>query len=287
MRLLVTGAAGQVGREVVDAAVRQGLAVSTIEGRSGVDLTDPAAVRAAVVASRPDVVVNCAAFTAVDACETEIDHAFAVNAHAVGELAAACQSTGARLITLSTDYVFDGTKPDPYVEDDPVNPLSVYGRSKEAGERAALAKAPGAATVVRTSWVCGFHGANMVKTILRLAAGPGTLRFVDDQIGHPTFADDLAAMLVRLALEPIDGLVHVTNAGAVSWYEFAREVVLAAGGDPSQVEPIRTSDLVPARPAPRPLNSRLANQTLTTHSVRPLDDFRVPLERLVRRLSSE
>jgi dTDP-4-dehydrorhamnose reductase len=158
----------------------------------------------------------------------------------------------------------------------------VYGASKLAGERELD---PGS-TIIRTSWVCGFHGGNMVKTILRLASEHDSLSFVDDQFGHPTFADDLASMIKRLVVERRPGTFHVTNQGAVSWFEFAREVLRAAGLDPERVAPVSTRDLQPARPAPRPANSVLDNAALRLGGVRLLDDFRVPLARLVDRLGA-
>ena len=169
------------------------------------------------------------------------------------------------------------------VETDVPNPQSVYGASKLAGEQALDAKVD---AVVRVSWLCGFHGSNMVKTILRIAAQQDTLSFVDDQVGHPTFADDAAAMIVRLATESRSGVWHVTNQGAVSWYEFTREVMRAAGHDPARVKPVRTRDLVPPRPAARPANSVLDNSALRAAGIPPLDDFRTPLARLVKRLTA-
>jgi dTDP-4-dehydrorhamnose reductase len=183
---------------------------------------------------------------------------------------------------ISTDYVFDGLKDSPYVEWDQPNPQSVYGLSKLAGE----SELDDGSTVVRTSWVCGFHGPNMVKTILRLADEHETLSFVDDQFGHPTFADDLAAMITKLVTERRSGVFHVTNAGAVSWFEFAQEVLLAAGQDPARVHPIATADLLPARPAPRPANSVLDNAALRLSGMASTADFRVPLRRLVNRVAT-
>jgi len=247
------------------------------------DVSDRDAVLGAVLSIQPDAVVHCAAWTAVDACEGDPDRAYLHNALAVRWVAEAARRAGAHLVHLSTDYVFDGTKPAPYHEWDVPAPASVYGRSKLAGEREAVDGAPGA-TVVRTSWVCGEHGANMVKTVLRLAAEHPVLSFVDDQRGHPTFTADLAPVLRRLALDRRPGLFHVTNQGAVSWYEFAGAVLAAAGEDPSRVKPIATADLQPARPAPRPANSVLRNAALEASGLPLLDDFRAPLARLVTRL---
>ncbi|MGZ4706125.1 MAG: dTDP-4-dehydrorhamnose reductase [Acidimicrobiales bacterium] len=277
MKVLITGAGGQVGRELVD--VFAGHDVTGFDHRT-LDVADRDAVLGAVTSIRPDVIVNGAAYTAVDACETETDTAWAVNAMAVRHLADGARRVGARVCHISTDYVFDGTKPDPYVEWDQPNPASMYGRSKLGGE---LELSPDD-TIVRTSWVCGFHGGNMVKTILRLAGEHDTLSFVDDQRGHPTFADDLASVVHRLVVDRRPGLFHVTNQGAVSWFEFAQAVLEAAGLDPARVSPVATADLEPARPAPRPANSVLDNAALRLSGVPLAPDFHEPLGRLVPRL---
>ena len=282
MRVLVSGAGGQLGRDVVAACERAGDEVTAAD-RATLDVTDRDAVLGAVSSCRPDVVIHAAAWTAVDACESDAGRAFVLNALAVRWMAEACRRAGAHLVHLSTDYVFSGEQVAPYTEWDEPAPRSVYGRSKLAGEREALNGVPGA-TVVRTSWVSGEHGANMVKTILRLATTVPTLSFVDDQRGHPTFAADLAPMLRRLAVERRPGVYHVTNQGAVSWYEFARAVLAAAGDDPGRVRPITTSQLEPPRPAPRPANSVLDNAALRSGGIELLDDFRVPLARLVSAL---
>lgn len=280
MRVLVTGAGGQLGREVVFAASEAGW---DAEGatRADLDVTDPDAVLAAVTRIRPDVIVHAAAWTAVDACEADPERAHRCNATATRHVVSAARAVDARVVYVSTDYVFDGTSPRPYVESDQPAPRSVYGASKLAGEREVDQRRD---LVVRVSWLCGFHGANMVKTILRLADQPGTLAFVDDQRGNPTFADDASRMILHLAARGDAGIWHVTNQGSVSWYEFAREVMRAAGEDSSRVRPIATRDLVPPRPAERPANSVLDNARLRDAGVPLLDDFRIPLERLVRRL---
>lgn len=283
VKIVVTGAGGQLGREVVEVAVASGHEVRGFT-RADLDVTDESAVDAAMASVRPDVVIHAAAWTAVDACEGDRDRAFLFNASATEHVVRAARATGARVLYVSTDYVFDGAKPTPYVESDEPNPKSVYGASKLAGERAVD---PARDMVVRISWASGAHGSNMVKTILRLAAEHETLTFVSDQVGNPTFADDAAAMILRLAVEDRRGLWHVTNQGAVSWYDFAREVMIAAGHDPARVRPIATRDLVPQRPAPRPVNSVLENRRLRDEGIELLDDFRVPLARLVRRLRRE
>jgi dTDP-4-dehydrorhamnose reductase len=282
MRVLITGAGGQVGRELVDVFSADERHQVFAFDRAGLDIGDRDTVLGVLTAIAPDVVINPAAWTAVDACESDADRAMRDNALAVRHLADGARRVGARVVHVSTDYVFDGSKHDPYVEWDTPNPQSVYGISKLAGERELGADD----TVVRTSWVCGFHGSNMVKTILRLAGEHDTLSFVDDQRGHPTFADDLAAMIYRLVVDRRPGVFHVTNQGAVSWFEFAREVLRAAGLDPERVGPISTADLQPPRPAPRPANSVLDNAALRLGGIELLDDFRTPLQRLVARLIS-
>jgi dTDP-4-dehydrorhamnose reductase len=278
-RVLVTGAAGQIGRETVDAF--SGHEVIAAD-HGTLDVADRDAVLQAITSTRPDAIVHAGAWTAVDACEGDPARAFHVNALGTRHVAEGARRVGAWLCYLSTDYVFDGTKPEPYVEWDTPNPVSVYGRSKLGGER----ELGSDTTIVRTSWVCGLHGSNMVKTILRLAHDHEKLAFVDDQRGQPSFADDLAPMIRRLVLERRPGLFHVTNQGTVSWFEFARSVLEAAGLDPDRVRPIATADLDPPRPAPRPVNSVLDNAALRLDGLPLLPHYREPLERLVRQLQS-
>jgi len=280
MRVLITGAGGQLGVDLVAHCSAAGDDVTAAD-RSVIDITDARAVAALLADVRPDVVINAAAYTAVDACETDVDGATAVNATAVGNLRSACDAVEAHLVQVSTDYVFDGTLDRPYVETDATNPQSVYGRTKLAGEIAA----GDAAAVVRTSWVCGEHGNNMVKLILRLAGGDTPLAFVDDQRGCPTFTADLAPALRTLAVERRAGTFHLTNAGPVSWYEFVADILEAAGHDRGGVTPISTADLDPPRPAPRPANSVLDNAAWRSLGHAPLRDYRAPLAELVARLS--
>jgi dTDP-4-dehydrorhamnose reductase len=282
MRVLVTGAGGQLGHDIVKACEHAGDEVIAAN-HAALDVTDRDAVLGAVLSVRPSAVINTAAWTAVDACESDVDRAHLQNALAVRWMAEACSRSGAHLVHLSTDYVFSGDKEGPYHEWDEPAPRSVYGRSKLAGEREAAATAPDA-TIVRTSWLCGEHGANMVKTVLRLAAARPELAFVDDQRGHPTFTADLAPFLRRLALDRRPGVHHVTNQGVVSWFEFARAVLAAAGQDEGRVRPITTAELQPARPAPRPANSVLDNAVLRLSGLPLLPDFREPLGRLVKTL---
>lgn len=285
MKFLVTGGRGQLGTEFAALAARHGDSVIAVDS-STLDITSREMVHDSIVEVRPDVVVNCAAMTAVDACEGRQEEALAVNGHGVRWLAEACDATGARLVQISTDYVFDGEKSSPYVESDVPNPKSVYGRTKLVGEHEAL-ELGDAALVVRTSWVCGEFGSNMVKTVLRLMSEGKPLAFVSDQIGHPTFTSDLAAMVHTLCRDAHSGIFHVTNEGVVSWYEFVRDIVELSGGDPSSVRSIRTSELDPPRPAPRPANSVLANAALARAGYAPMRDFRSPLNELLVRLATE
>ena len=282
MKLFVTGAGGQLGHELVE-AIRDAGHEPIAATHAQLDITDEEAVRIAIGSAKPDVVIHAAAWTAVDACEGDAAKALLVNGTASQYVADAAHAVGARVVYISTDYVFDGSKPTPYNEDDDPNPQSAYGASKLAGERAMSEQD----VIVRISWVCGFHGANMVKTILKLGATMPELKFVDDQIGNPTFADDAARAIVDIATSRHGGVWHVTNQGVVSWYECAREVLLAAGMDAAKVKPVATSDLQPPRPAKRPANSVLHNGRMITEGMALLPDFREPLARLVRRLQTE
>ena len=278
MKFLITGANGQLGHELVRATIAAGHEVVATSHET-LDITKKSDVDAAITAARPDVVIHAAAWTAVDACESDPEKALLVNGTATKYIADAAHAVGAHVVYISTDYVFDGSKATPYEEGDATNPQSVYGSSKLAGELALGATD----AIVRIAWVCGFYGANMVKTILRLAEQP-QLKFVDDQIGNPTFADDAAEMIVRIATEKRSGTWHVTNQGEVSWYEFAREVLIAGGFDADKVVPIKTHELQPPRPATRPFNSVLNNGSLKRAGIELLPDFRVPLARLVSQI---
>jgi dTDP-4-dehydrorhamnose reductase len=275
LRVLVTGAGGMVGREVVEAL--EGNDVVGLD-HAALDVGDRDSVLGAIGSVRPDAIIHCAAMTAVDACETERDKAFLVNALGTRFVMEGARRVGAYMVTVSTDYVFDGTNPEPYHEWDTPNPASVYGQSKLAGEFEVDLEC----AVVRTSWIIGRYGANMAKTILRLAAGDAPLHFVDDQRGCPTVAKDLASMLRTFAVERLPGTWHVTNQGPVSWFEFAQEVLRANGDDPARVSPITTADLDPPRPAPRPANSVLDNRALRLSGRPLLPDFRESLPDLVK-----
>lgn len=277
MRILLTGAAGQVGLELADAfADHEVVALD----RAALDVGDRDQVWAAVTAAGPDAVVHAAAWTDVDGCEDDPDRAFRVNAIGTRHVADAARAVGAHVCYLSTDYVFDGRASAPYREWDATEPLSVYGRSKLGGERELF---PGS-TVVRTSWVCGRHGRNIVKTVLRLAAEHDRLRFVDDQRGSPTFTADLAPAIRRLVVERRPGTFHVTNQGDATWYELARGVLEAAGGDPGRVDPITAAEL--GQHAARPAYSVLDNAALRLSGLDLLPDYRESLQKLVAELTS-
>jgi dTDP-4-dehydrorhamnose reductase len=284
VNILITGAGGQLGTDLARLASEEPHRRVTAAGRDQLDVADRDAVLSAITSLKPDLVLHAGAWTAVDACESDPDRAWQVNALGCRHVAEGAGLVGAHLVTVSTDYVFDGTAAGAYTEWDRPNPQSVYGRTKLGGETEVLATLPGA-TLVRTSWVCGPHGSNMVKTILRLAAPGGRLRFVDDQRGCPTFTGDLAAMILRLGIGRRPGLFHVTNQGPTTWFQFARDVVAAAGFDPAQVEPIATSELVPPRPAVRPANSVLDNAALRLSGIPLLPDHHEPLERTVKALA--
>ena len=282
VKVLITGSAGQLGTDLVASANHAGLDVIATS-HADLDITDRNSVSQKIASAAPEAIIHAAAWTAVDACESDIKKAMAINSDGTANVAKAARQIGARVIYISTDYVFDGTKATPYIESDIPNPQSVYGASKLAGERHLDLNQD---SVVRISWVCGEHGNNMVKTILRLAATSPTLTFVDDQIGSPTFTSDIAPVLVDFARESRTGIWHLTNQGTTSWFGFAQDVLRAAELDPNRVQPIATADLRPQRPAKRPANSVLENAHMCKANLTLLDDYHIPLQRLVDRLAS-
>jgi dTDP-4-dehydrorhamnose reductase len=282
-RVLVTGATGMLGSDLAPALAAAGHEVFA-RPRSDLDITDAKGVLRAVRELAPDVVVNCAAFTNVDACETD-PRAYEVNAKAVGHLADACGHFGAQLVQISTDFVFDGTKGSPYVEDDPPNPLSAYGRSKRAGEEAALRLS--GSLVVRASWLFGRSGWNFVEAILKqVEGGKKRLAVVVDQVGRPTATTDLSEAIAALLEAGASGVYHFANRGEVTWNEFAREILWHAGRRDVDVDPT-TSDAL-ARPARRPAYSVLDTGKYERLTGRPIRSFREPLaEYLARRARPE
>ena len=282
MKLLITGAAGQLGTDLVLSAQKSGhQVIATIH--ADLDITDKSQVDRVVGEAKADAIIHAAAWTAVDACESDPQRAMSVNRDGTANIVSAARKSGSRVIYISTDYVFDGTKPTPYIESDLPNPQSVYGASKLAGEQQLDLTTD---QIVRISWVCGQHGANMVKTILRLAATNPTLTFVDDQIGSPTFTSDAAPMIIEIATAGLAGIWHVTNQGSTSWFGFARDVLTCAGLDTDRVIATTTKLLQPARPAKRPANSVLENAQMRKANLALLDDYHIPLQRLVDVLTS-
>lgn len=269
--ILLTGANGQVGWELQRALAPLGKVVALT--RQQLDLGSPDAIRAALRQHRPDIIVNPAAYTAVDKAESEPDLAQAVNGTAPGILAEEARLSDALLVHYSTDYVFDGSKSAPYTEHDTPNPQSVYGKTKLAGEQA-IQTIGGRHLILRTSWVYGVHGGNFVKTVLRLARERDTLRIVNDQFGAPTWARLLAQstsnMLQQLMVRPEDsrlGLYHLTAAGSTNWFDYAQEIVRLARlhdralrDKPIAIHGIPTSEY--PLPAVRPVNSALATEKI-------------------------
>ncbi|MEV1086015.1 dTDP-4-dehydrorhamnose reductase [Streptomyces sp. NPDC050211] len=260
MNWLVTGASGMLGRDLVAELRGRGAPVVALD-HAALDITRPDAVSAAFAEHRPDVVVNCAAYTAVDDAESDEERALRINGDGPRLLARACASGGARLVHVSTDYVFAGDdRSAPYPEDHPPAPRTAYGRTKLAGERAVLEELPAAGAVVRTAWLYGVHGRSFVRTMIELEGRRDTLDVVDDQRGQPTWSADVAARIADLGprVGPgAHGVFHATSSGEATWYELAREVFRLLGADPDRVRPTG-SEAFP-RPAPRPAYSALAH----------------------------
>ncbi|MCW1933936.1 dTDP-4-dehydrorhamnose reductase [Pararhodobacter zhoushanensis] len=280
MRILVFGETGQVARALAPLLPKDAVCLN----RAQADLLDPAACAAAIHSHAPDVVINAAAWTAVDKAEGEETDALTVNALAPGAMAAACASRGIPFLHVSTDYVFDGSGDAPWQTDAPTAPLNAYGRTKLAGEQAIRA-AGGRAAILRTSWVFSTHGANFLKTMLRLSETRDALSIVDDQIGGPTPAEAIARALITMAEALFNGhpggTWHIAGTPFVSWADFAREIFAAADRSVT-VTGIPTADY--PTPAPRPLNSRLDGTTLLRDFGLPQPDWKAQTRADVRRL---
>lgn len=264
MKVLVTGAQGQLARSLSEAARRRGDAIGAV-GRPDFDLADPASIERAIARAAPDIVVSAGAYTAVDKAESEAAVAHAVNGAGPGAVASACAKAGIPVIHISTDYVFDGRKAEPYLESDPTGPLNVYGRSKLEGERQVAANCT-RHIIVRTSWVYSPFGHNFVKTMLRLAQTRPEIGVVDDQVGNPTYAPHLAQAVLAIAdrvvagpeRDRLAGIYNATGHGAATWFGFAEEVFRCSrslGGPSARVRPIATVEY--PTPAARPASSRL------------------------------
>ena len=276
MKILLTGSDGQLGL----AFQRQNNDHELVcYNRSALNIGNQQEVNKVVSNEQPDAIVNCAAFTNVDGCETQVEEAMHINGTAVGFLSKAAEINNAKLIQISTDYVFDGQKKEPYVESDNPNPLSVYGKSKLLGEELA----GDSALIVRTSWVMSCDGKNMLNTVLHLLEGGEDLFFVEDQIGCPTFTDDLASAIYDLIQEKMSGIFNVTNNGVASWHQFATEVARLSGVDTKRIKPIATSELIPQRPARRPANSVLGNKKLLDYGFSPLPTYTKTLSSIIQK----
>jgi len=292
-RWLVTGAAGMLGRDLTDLLQARGEEFTPL-ARVDLDITDPAAVVKAVSVVKPDVVVNCAAWTAVDAAEEHEEAAFAINAGGAVNLAAACASVGALLVHPSTDYVFDGHASVPYAEDAPTAPSGAYGRTKLAGEQAVRAALPDASYIVRTAWLYGAHGKNFVKTMLRLARNGTSPGVVADQHGQPTWTADVAAQIYALIDNAAPaGTYHATSSGQTTWFGFAEEVFTLYQGPLPQTQgqnqdedperprltprPITTADY--PTPAQRPAYSVLGHDAWHAAGISPISDWKDALQR--------
>ncbi|MEO7546217.1 MAG: dTDP-4-dehydrorhamnose reductase [Terrimesophilobacter sp.] len=268
---LITGATGMLGRDIQHALAGKPV---TALGRADLDVTDTDAVERAVAGH--DVVINCAAYTKVDDAETDEDAAFAVNATGPANLARAAATHGARLVQVSTDYVFDGAATEPYAENAPRHPISAYGRTKAQGEVLALTLNPGATYVVRTAWTYGEHGPNFAKTMLKLATTHDTVSVVNDQHGQPTWTMDVAQQIVHMLEKGLTpGIYHATSSGQTTWFEFTKEIFRAVGLDPERVTPTTSAAFV--RPAPRPASSVLGHDSWQRGGMEPLRDWREAL----------
>ncbi|MEU9062384.1 dTDP-4-dehydrorhamnose reductase [Streptomyces sp. NPDC048430] len=276
---LVTGAGGMLARDVLARLARDG-AIAVGLDRKALDITDAGSVRQAVEEHGPSVIVNCAAWTAVDDAETREDEALRINGEGPRLLAEVCAEHGIVLLQVSTDYVFDGQASEPYAEDAPTAPRSAYGRTKLAGERAVLSLLPDKGYVVRTAWLYGAGGGNFVRTMIKLEGIKDTLDVVDDQLGQPTWTADLADRLVRLGQGALAGtapagIYHGTSGGETTWFGFTRAIFEQLGADPERVRP--TTSAAFARPAPRPAYSVLGHDRWAKAGLEPIRNWREAL----------
>ena len=282
MRILVTGASGQLGYDVERELERRGIEHLGTSSRE-LDITDREAVEHLMQSYRPDAVIHCAAYTKVDLAEDEPERCWAVNADGTRNLAAACREIGAKLLYISTDYVFPGTGERSYETGDPTGPVNTYGRSKLAGELAVQSLLE-KYFIVRISWVFGKNGNNFVKTMLRLAETKAELSVVCDQIGSPTYTADLAPLLCDMVQTERYGVYHATNEGTCAWSEFA-EAIFELAGRQVVVHPIPTS-AYPTR-AVRPLNSRMSKECLHSNGFQELPEWKNALARYLKEITGE
>ncbi len=276
-RWLVTGAAGMLGQDLM-VMLREHDQDVTGLSRRDLDVRDESAVREALRRHQPTVVVNCAAWTAVDDAEAHEPEALLVNGNGASHLAAACRAAGARLVQVSTDYVFSGDSRQPYAEEDPPAPRTAYGRTKLAGERAVLEILPDSGYVVRTAWLYGAHGHSFVHAMIGLAGKQDCVDVVADQWGQPTWTVDVAEQIIELIRSQASaGIYHATSAGQVTWFAFAREIFRLLDADPARVRAITSSSY--PRPAPRPAWSVLSHGRLVAAGIEPIGGWRTSLSR--------
>ncbi len=276
MRVLVTGCAGQLGHDIA-LCLEQHSVPSLAVDRADFDLTDKAAVTGFVEAFKPDTVIHCAAYTAVDKAEDDAAACYAINVNGTQNLLDACRNLNVKFVYISTDYVFDGENDCPYEADDLINPQSIYGSTKAEGENRVRKAAP-KHFIIRTAWVFGKNGNNFVKTMLRLGAEKSSVRVVCDQLGSPTYTKDLAELICDMIYTERYGTYHATNEGYCSWADFAYEIMQLAGLK-AMVVPITSSEY-PAK-AKRPANSRLSKQKLIDNGFHTLPDWKDALARFL------
>ncbi|VAX25543.1 dTDP-4-dehydrorhamnose reductase [hydrothermal vent metagenome] len=279
MRLGVTGAKGLLGGAIVrriNDVLPEAIVISF--ARNDFDITDKDATHNAITGSDLDVLINCAAYSAVDKAEREPDLAYAVNATAVGHIAGACSVSSIRLVHISSDYVFDGSKKEPYKEDDPPCPIGAYARSKADGEKEALSKCPGV-LIVRSAWLYGRDSPNFVSTIIDKGKSAGKLNVINDQIGSPTYTEDLALAIGQLIEKDVTGIVNVVNSGYCSWYELAVEALKLAGLESVKVFPVNSDEYKTL--ATRPKNSQLDTSHYERITGAPLRHWRSALKEFV------
>ena len=281
MKILITGVLGLLGHEVAQVCREQGdatIETDIAQSNSSLDITNPGDVRSTLLSMRPEWLINCAAYTDVDGCESDQQTAFELNARAPGHLARACEESGTRLLHISTDYVFNGRKEIPYTEDDKTDPLSVYGKSKLAGE-IAVQENTEHYVIVRTQWLFGPHGKNFVSTILNIAKDKDSIRVVNDQRGSPTYSKDLAKA-IRLLIEcNAQGVYHVSNRGHATWFDLAQKAIEIVDL-PTDLLPVGTEDL--PRPAIRPANSILSTKRFTETTGKVMPPWQISLNQYIK-----
>ena len=282
MRILVTGVKGQLGHDVVNEMVKRGLEPVGVDLEE-MDITDAGACRKVITESKVDAVIHCAAYTAVDAAEDNVDVCRKVNADGTRNIAEVCRDLDIKMMYISTDYVFDGQGTRPWEPDDERHPLNVYGQTKYEGELA-VEELVKKFFIVRIAWVSGVTANNFINTLLRIGKERGAATVVDDQIGSPTYTYDLARLLVDMIQTEKYGRYHATNEGLCSWYEFACEIFRQAGMDEVKVTPVPTSGY-PASKAKRPMNSRISKEKLTENGFERLPDWKDAVGRYLKEIT--